>query len=215
MIHVQRIECNMFGENCYIVSDDTKECVIIDCGAFYDEERREVVDYIEREKLKPVRLIVTHGHLDHNFGNNTVFDKFGLKPEVSVADKELMENLPQQYMNFLRREMKIPVIPVGRFFDDGEKLTFGNHTFSIIPTPGHSKGSVMFYCEEEGLAFSGDTIFNGGIGRTDLPGGDYNEIISSIKYVLHNLPGNTVILPGHGPKTTVDNELKYNPYVGM
>ena len=215
MIHVQKIECNMFGENCYIVSDDTRECVIIDCGAFYDEERKELVDYIEREKLKPVRLIVTHGHLDHNFGNNTVFDHFGLKPEVSAADKELMENLPQQYMNFLRREMKIPVIPVGRFFEDGEKISFGNHTFSIIPVPGHSKGSVMFYCEEEGLAFSGDTIFNGGIGRTDLPGGDYNEIISSIKYVLNNLPGNTVILPGHGPQTTVSNELQFNPYVGL
>ena len=215
MIHVQKIECNMFGENCYIVSDDTRECVIIDCGAFYDEERKELVDYIEREHLTPKRLIVTHGHLDHNFGNNTVFDHYGLKPEVSRADKELMENLPQQYMSFLRREMKIPVIPVGRYFEDGEKITFGTHSFSIIPTPGHSKGSVMFYCEEEGLAFSGDTIFNGGIGRTDLPGGDYNEIISSIKYALHNLPGDTVILPGHGPQTTVSNELQYNPYVGL
>ncbi len=215
MIHVQRIECNMFGENCYIVSDDTLECVIIDCGAFYDEERREVVDYIRRKNLNPVRLIVTHGHLDHNFGNNTVFDNFGLKPEVSIEDKELMENLPGQYMMFLRREMKIPVIPVGRYFTEKDKITFGTHTFTIIPVPGHSKGSVMFYCEEEGLAFSGDTLFCGGIGRTDLQGGDYDEILRSLKYVLNNLPENTVVLPGHGPKTTIGDELRTNPYVGM
>lgn len=215
MIHVQRIECNMFGENCYIVSDETKECVIIDCGAFYEEERHELVDYINRENLKPVRLIVTHGHLDHNFGNNTVFDNYGLKPEVSLADKELMENLPQQYMGFLRREMKIPVIPAGHYFSNEEKITFGTHTFTIIPVPGHSKGSVIFYCEEERLAFSGDTLFCGGIGRTDLEGGSYKEIQDSLNYILHNLPEDTVVLPGHGPKTTIGNELRSNPYIGM
>lgn len=215
MIHVQRIECNMFGENCYVVSDDSRECIIIDCGAFYDEERRELVDYISREKLKPVRLIATHGHLDHNFGNNTVFDKYGLKPEVSEADRELMENLPQQYMSFLRREMKIPVIPVGHYFTDNEEISFGTHTFTIIPVPGHSRGSVMFYCKEEGLAFSGDTLFCGGIGRTDLMGGSYEDIQKSLQYILHNLPEDTVILPGHGPKTTIGAELYSNPYVSM
>ena len=96
MLNIQKFVCNMIRENCYVVSDETRECVIIDCGAYYEEERRAIVDYIRKENLKPKHLLATHAHIDHNFGNNTVYEAFGLKPEVEGADEKLMEKLPLQ-----------------------------------------------------------------------------------------------------------------------
>ena len=139
----------MIKENCYVVSDSSKECVIIDCGAYYEEERRAIVDYILNDNLKPVHLLVTHGHLDHNFGNNTVFDEFGLKPEAGYGDRELIENLKGQAKDTFGVEVDYDFPPVGHYFDDEEVISFGNHQFSIIPTPGHTPGGVTFYCKEE------------------------------------------------------------------
>ena len=132
----------MLQENCYVVSDETKECVIIDCGAFYPEERTSIVNYIKENELKPVHLLVTHGHLDHNFGNNTIYEAFGLKPEVSASDESLMKNLKTQAETFYQMQLDYDFPPIGKFFEDDEIIRFGNHQFEIILTPGDRKSVV-------------------------------------------------------------------------
>ncbi len=135
-----------------------------------------------RITLQPVHLLVTHGHLDHNFGNNTIHETFGLKPEVSAADESLMKNLKQQAEVFYQMQLDYDFPPVGHFFEENEVIRFGNHQFEIILTPGHSRGSVTFYCADEKVAFTGDTLFRGSIGRTDFKGGSMFQIINSLRF---------------------------------
>lgn len=215
MLDIQRFVCNMFQENCYVVSDDTNECVIIDCGAFYEEEKAAVVDYIRGKRLAPKHLLCTHAHIDHNFGNNVIHKAFGLMPDVCAEDSLLMDGLKGQAMAFIGLDYQEKMPPVGRFFSGGEFVSFGNHRFRIINTPGHTPGSVFFYCEEEKLAFSGDTLFKLSIGRTDFQFGDYDSIMASLKNIGETLPEDTVILPGHGEQTTIKYELAYNPYMSI
>lgn len=211
-MNIERFQCNMLQENCYVVSDETKECVIIDCGAFYPEERTAIVNYIKENQLKPVHLLVTHGHLDHNFGNNTLYDEFGLKPEVSASDENLMKHLKKQAETFYQMNLDYDFPPIGHFFEDDEIIHFGNHQLEIILTPGHSRGSVTFYCKEEKVAFTGDTLFQGSIGRTDFQGGSMFQIINSLRF-LAQLPDEVKVLPGHGNFTTIGEELAHNPYM--
>lgn len=202
----------MIRENCYVVSDDTKQCVIVDCGAYYPEERKAVEKYIEDNHLEPQHLICTHGHIDHNFGNNTIFELYGLKPEVHVDDEYLMDSLPSQAQSIAGVTLDYDMPPVGKYLTGKDVITFGDHQLHIIETPGHSKGSVFYYCPEEHLAFSGDTLFHNSIGRTDIPGGSMFQIIQSLR-VISQLPDETRILPGHGSITTMGNELSSNPYL--
>lgn len=214
MINIQRFECNPFQENCYIVSDESGEAIIVDCGAFYDEERKAVTKYIRDKKLRPIHLIATHGHIDHNFGNDTIYKEFGLKLEVNGKDEVLINHLPEQAMAFCNIKIEKDTIPpVEHYFTEQDTISFGSHTFCIIQTPGHTPGSVFFYCKEEHLAFSGDTLFRMSIGRTDFEFGNYTDIISSLHKITNILPPDTLILPGHGPKTTVKDELTMNPYI--
>lgn len=211
MINIERFACNMLQENCYIVSDETKQCVIIDCGAYYEEERKAIARYVSDNGLKPVHLLVTHGHLDHNFGNAFVEKEYGLKPEVSQADQRLMEHMEEQAQTF-NMTLNEPLPPVGRYFEDGEQIAFGSHKLTVIPTPGHSRGSVCFYCEQEHVMFTGDTLFKGSIGRTDFEGGSMLQIIQSLRMIAQ-MPDNIVVLSGHGEKTTLGFELAHNPYM--
>ena len=212
MLTIQRFECNMLQENCYIISDETKECVICDCGAYYPAERAAIVDYIRDNGLTPVHLLSTHGHIDHNFGNNTIFDEFGLKPEVHKEDQHLMDMLAEQAETLVGITLDYAMPPVGKYFGDGDEITFGSHRLQVIETPGHSKGSVFFYCPEEAIALSGDTLFRNSIGRTDYLGGSMFQIIQSLRMICQ-LPDNTVVYPGHGPQTTIGTELSSNPYL--
>ncbi len=202
----------MLQENCYVVSDDTKECVIIDCGAYYDEEGKAIVDYINSNGLHPVHLLVTHGHIDHNFGNHIVFKAFGLRPEVSGQDEDYIINLSEQAERIFHISFDIePVSPI-KIFKENETITFGNHKLKILETPGHSRGSVCFYEEDEHVLFTGDTLFRNSIGRTDLGGGSMMQIIQSLRF-LAQLPDDTEVYPGHGAKTTIGFELEHNPYM--
>ena len=212
MLTIQRFECNMLQENCYIISDETKECVICDWGAYYPAERAAIVDYIRDNGLTPVHLLSTHGHIDHNFGNNTIFDEFGLKPEVHKEDQHLMDMLAEQAETLVGITLDYAMPPVGKYFGDGDEITFGSHRLKVIETPGHSKGSVFFYCPEEAIALSGDTLFRNSIGRTDYLGGSMFQIIQSLRMICQ-LPDNTVVYPGHGPQTTIGTELSSNPYL--
>lgn len=212
MIEVKKFVVNMLQENCYVVSDETKECVIIDCGAFYPEERQAIVDYIKGNELKPKHLLATHGHLDHNFGNDTIYDAFNLQLEISSRDENLVNSLAAQAKKFYDMTLEIEHPPIGHFFEENEMVEFGTHKLKVLETPGHSKGCVCFWEESEGLLFSGDTLFRSSIGRTDLGGGSMMQIIQSLRF-LAQLPDQTVVLPGHGPQTTIGEELAHNPYM--
>ncbi len=201
----------MLQENTYVVSDATKECVVIDCGALYDEERAAIVSYIRKEGLTPVHLISTHGHFDHNLGNGIIFEAFGLKPEVPVEDEGLMD-LKKQMKDMLGTCLPIEEPPLGRLLSEGDTINFGHHTLTIIHTPGHTPGGVTFYCEAEHTAFTGDTLFQMSIGRTDFEGGSWTDMVNSLKR-LAMLPAQTVVYAGHGEATTISEELKYNPYM--
>lgn len=212
MIDIKRFAVNMLQENCYVVSDETKECVIIDCGAFYDEDKEAIKTYIQAKDLKPVHLLVTHGHLDHNFGNEFIFKTYGLKPEVSERDEKTMLNAKGQAAHFFDMELPIEMPDAGRLLEENDVVTFGSHTFKVLETPGHSKGSICFYCEQEKTLFSGDTLFRFSIGRTDLTGGSMMMIIQSLRF-LAQLPDDTNVYPGHGPETTIGDEVAHNPYM--
>ena len=211
-MEIKTFVCNMLEENCYVVSDETKECVIIDCGAFYGEERDAIVRYIDNNQLKPVHLLATHGHLDHNFGNNTILEHYGLKPEVAEGDRNMMNNYNQQAQKFYGMQLNFELPEAGSVITDNQDITFGNHKLKVIPTPGHSKGSVTFYCKEENVAFTGDTLFQQSVGRTDLHGGSMMQIIQSLR-ILAQLPDETVVKPGHGNDTTIGRELESNPFM--
>ena len=213
MINIQRFEVNPLQENCYVVSDDSRECVIIDCGAYYDEESIAIDNYLRKQQLKPVHLLATHGHLDHNFGNAHLFRQYGLKVEICAGDQQLVERLPQQAAALFGMEISDDQPPVGRLLNDGDGITFGQHTLQVIQTPGHSHGSCLFYCKEEGVVFSGDTLFRMSIGRTDFPEGSWQQMEQSLAKIAGTLPKDTVVYPGHGPQTTIADELQYNPYL--
>lgn len=213
MVNVYCFEVNPLQENCYVVSDDSHECVIIDCGAYYDEECVAIDNYLREQQLKPVRLLATHGHLDHNFGNAHLFQQYGLKVEICAEDQQLVERLPQQAAALFGMEISDDQPPVGRLLSDGDSITFGNHTLQVLSTPGHSHGSCLFYIQEEGIVFSGDTLFRMSIGRTDFPEGSWQQMEQSLTKIAGTLPKETVVYPGHGPQTTIADELQYNPYL--
>lgn len=212
-MNIKRFMCNPLQENCYVVSDDSKECVIIDCGAYYDEECAALDTYISEQQLRPVHLLATHGHLDHNFGNAHVFRKYGLKVEICAADQSLVEQLPEQAATLFGMQISDEQPPVGRLLSDGDEITFGQHRLKVLQTPGHSHGSCLFYCEEEHIAFTGDTLFRMSIGRTDFAEGSWTAMAHSLQTVIATLPKETIVLAGHGPQSTIADELMYNPYL--
>ncbi len=212
MIKVSRFVCNMLQENAYVVNDESCEAVVIDCGALYDMERNAIIRYIKDNELKPVHLLCTHGHFDHVIGNDTITREFGLKPEVAAEDKHLM-NLKKQLKDMMGMDYDNEVPPIGRQLAANDIIGFGTHSIKILPTPGHTPGSVTFYIETEHVAFTGDTLFKMSIGRTDFEGGSWTDMTNSLINVLAKLPDNTKVYPGHGEPTTIGDELRYNPYM--
>lgn len=211
MIKVERFVCNMIRENTYVLSDESNECVIIDCGAYYAEEQRAITEYISRERLQPMHLIATHGHIDHNFGNKLIADNYQLQVEVHHSDEQLMQHLDEQAISIAGVTLDFKEPPVGKYLTGSDEILFGSHKLELIETPGHTKGSVCFYCKSENLLFTGDTLFQGSVGRTDMPGGSMFMLIQSLR-TLSQMPDETVVLPGHGERSTIGDELKQNPY---
>ena len=158
MLHIERFQVNMLQENCYVVSDETKECVIIGAAPSIRKSAK-LLQYIKENQLKPVHLLVTHGHLDHNFGNNTIYQEFGLKPEVSAADENLMKGLAKQAGNLLSDATQLPVSALSANSSRTEECQVRQPRVGVIATPDHSSGSVTFYCEAETRSHTGDTLF--------------------------------------------------------
>lgn len=204
----------MLQENCYVVSDETKEAVVIDCGAWFKEERQAIVDYIDGNGLKPCHLLCTHGHFDHCSGNDTIYNHYGLKPEAAKDDQWLMEGMVEQTEKIVGVRLNMDVPPVGRYLMPNDEVTFGSHTLKVLATPGHTPGSVMFYCEAEHVVFSGDTLFKMSVGRTDFERGSYTAMVDSLQTIA-KLPADTTVLSGHGAQTTIGDELMFNPFLNL
>ena len=213
MLTIKCFTCNMLAENCYVVSDKTRDCVIIDCGAYYPGEGEAIVRYIREQHLTPRHLLCTHGHFDHCMGNGYIFRAFGLKPKAHQDDSFLMEKIEQQTSEILGIPIPLDAPPVDSYLKDIDTITFGSHTLQILHTPGHTPGGIVFYDAAEHIAFSGDTLFRMSIGRTDFERGSYEEMITSLHQLATQLPADTKIYAGHGPETTMADEIRYNPYM--
>jgi len=201
---------NDFQENTYLLYDESNECIIIDAGNYYDNENQEVLDFIISKNIKPVRLLNTHCHIDHIVGNLFFSEKFNLAPEAHIEENFLIKNSVTAAGLFGLTVKQPPVIK--KYLNDLDIVRFGHSEIQCIFVPGHSRGSLAFYSKEFKFVITGDVLFNGSIGRTDLPGGDYNTIITSITERLFTLPENVIIYPGHGHESTIVNELMNNPF---
>ena len=213
MLSVKKFEFNMFAVNTFVVFDVfSREAAVIDAGMLYDDEWQEFSDYVEKERLKIKYLLNTHLHIDHLFGVAEAVNRYGIGLSASTADSMLSDRVDQQAAMFgIRRKME--QINIEHPLADGDEIRLGNSILKVIATPGHSLGGICFYSADDGLLFSGDTLFQTGIGRTDLPGGDYATLIHSITDRLLTLPDDTKVLPGHGPSTTIAMERQYNPFL--
>jgi hydroxyacylglutathione hydrolase len=196
--------------NTYILADNSKKCAIIDCGCYDRSEFDDLVRFIESRELTPVMLLNTHCHLDHIFGNNFILEKYNLKALAGKDDENNRKNAVQHAALF-GLSMNEPPEP-GEFITDGQIIRFGSIELSALHVPGHSSGSMAFYCEKSDVVFTGDALFAGSIGRTDLDGGDYDTLIKSIHSRLFALPPSTVVYPGHGSQTTIEKERMTNPF---
>lgn len=211
MIKVEKFVVNPLGENSLVLSDETRECIFIDPGFFYEEEHVEIKDYIATNKLKPVKITNTHCHFDHIMGVEFIRNEYKIPFWAHADDAFWIEKAIDQGKMF-GFNMK-PVSPIDAFLHENEFIEFGNSKLKIIHVPGHSPGHVVFYSEKDELLIAGDVLFHGSIGRTDLPGGDYDTLISSIKTKLFALPDNTKVYCGHGPETTLGFEKENNPFL--
>lgn len=213
MLTVKVFQVNPIMENCYVVSDETNEACIIDCGCCNESEWNEINTYIISNNLKPVHLLCTHCHFDHIWGCGFASRDYNLKAEGSMTDFELYNGLNPQFNMFGLPSPTTPAMPPLKDITDSTPITFGSHHFDVIATPGHTQGGICLYCEAEATLFSGDTLFQGSIGRTDLPGGNYNTIIKSVTENLLTLPEDTKVYTGHGPSTTIGYEKRFNPFI--
>ena len=211
-MQIQVFTFNQFFENTIIVFDKTKECVIIDPGCYTISEKDTLQKYISTNKLVPVKLINTHCHIDHILGNNFIAKTYDLELEMNANDMELIKSSNEIAQLYGFTDYEMSPLPK-KFLNEGDTLEFGNSQFKILFTPGHAPGHISLYSEKDGLLISGDVLFNNSIGRTDLPGGNYDLLIESIKNKILTLNDNTIVYCGHGPSTTIGNERLNNPFL--
>ncbi|MCH5225168.1 MAG: MBL fold metallo-hydrolase [Muribaculaceae bacterium] len=212
-MQVAIFQFSLFGINTYVVFDpESKECVIVDPGMSNPDEEEAIEDFLTTKGLTLTQVINTHLHIDHVAGIPFLREKFGVPVKAHEADKFMADGIQEQARMFgLFKDFG--EIEISDYLKPGDKIEIGNGRLDVIGVPGHSKGSIALYDPEGHYVITGDALFKGSIGRTDLPGGDYKELIDSIGKELLNLPDDTVILPGHGPASTIGEEKKTNPFL--
>ena len=210
-MEVKTFTFNEFQENTYVLYDDTKECIIIDPGCNNEAEQAELVDFIESNSLKPVKLVNTHCHIDHVLGNDFVARKYHLSLEAHEGESAVLSNM-QSVANMYGIPY-VPSPPIEVHLDETKVLKFGNTEMEILFTPGHSPASVSFFHRASDQLIAGDVLFRGSIGRTDLPGGNFDTLIASIKDKFYPLGEDVIVYCGHGPTTTIGMEMRTNPFL--
>ena len=203
---------NQFLENTIVLSDSTNECIIIDPGCYNNEEKQILENYIITNNLKPVKLINTHCHIDHILGNNFVSSNWDIDLEINKNDLNLLNESNQIAKIYGFFDYENSPNPK-RFLNEEDMVNFGNSELKVIFTPGHAPGHISLYSAKDNFIISGDVIFKNSIGRTDLPGGDFNTLIETINNKILSLADNVIIYCGHGPITTVGDERKNNPFL--
>jgi glyoxylase-like metal-dependent hydrolase (beta-lactamase superfamily II) len=211
MVQLKSFVCNPYQENTYILFDETRECVIIDPGMNNGSEQNAVFQFVAEQKLNPVLLLNTHCHIDHVLGNKWVFETYGLLPQFHEGELPLLAAIPSYAP---QQGIRYEVSPIPEFFlAETGTIKFGNNELELIFTPGHSPAHLCFYSRPANILIGGDVLFHGSIGRTDLPGGNFNELIKNIKYKLFILPDDCKVYPGHGPATSIGFEKQHNPFL--
>ncbi|KYG78754.1 MBL fold metallo-hydrolase [Roseivirga echinicomitans] len=213
MIKIKPFTFNPFMENTYVLFDETKEAVIIDPGCYEKEEEAELVKFIESEGLKVKSLLNTHGHIDHVLGNDFVKRKFNVDLVIGEHDEETLRSVGVYAANYGFQNYT-PAQP-NKFLKEGDTVKFGKSALKVYFTPGHAPGHIVFVNEEENICIGGDVLFEGSIGRTDLPGGDLDTLIDSIHSKLFKLDDDMVVYPGHGGPTTIGDEKANNPFCAI
>lgn len=213
MLNVQTFTFNPVQENTYILYNEERLCCIIDPGCYFASEEIELRNFIELHQLTPKYLLNTHCHLDHIFGNRFIHKTFGLALHLHKLEKQVLDLGPASgqmwQLPFDNYDGELV------FIDEGDKILLGNDELDILFTPGHSPGHICFYNRSGKFLIGGDVLFNGSVGRTDLPGGNFETLEQSIKTKLYTLPGDVIVYPGHGSSTTIGDEMKTNPFVKM
>ncbi|HNW88889.1 MAG TPA: MBL fold metallo-hydrolase [Bacteroidales bacterium] len=211
MLTIKTFQFNDFGVNTYVLSNENNECVIIDPGCYTPAEQKSFDDFLETSKLKIEKLLITHCHVDHILGVAHLEDKFGAGAWIHPAGKEFLR-ASVGYASVFGFDLERVITPAC-YINEGEQISLGRDTIDVLYTPGHAEGSVCFVTHAQKIVFSGDVLFQESIGRTDLPTGDYDLLIGSIKDKLMKLEDDYTVYPGHMAKTTIGNERKNNPYL--
>ncbi|MBP9098844.1 MAG: MBL fold metallo-hydrolase [Ferruginibacter sp.] len=210
MLQIKLFEFSPIQENTYVLYNEFNDCLIIDPGCYYDDEKDELVNFLIKMDLKPKMLLNTHCHLDHVFGNKFIAEKFGLTLQIHRNEKLVLDFAPKSGLLY-----NLPFDNYNGDFiylEEGNKILLGNDELTVIEAPGHSPGHICFYCAAQHFIISGDVLFKRSIGRTDLPGGDHETLLKNIREKLFTLPGETKVYSGHGPVTTIGEEKNRNPF---
>lgn len=211
MLKIKTFTFNPFQENTYLLINEHNEGLLIDPGCCEPSEYTELQEYLTNNNIKLTMLLNTHAHVDHVLGYEFVSRTYGLTTRLHEAEMPVYRAVKTYASNygFVYQDGPEPT----ELLSDGERITFGNNVLEVLFCPGHSPGSVVFYCKEQNFAIAGDVLFYRSIGRTDLPGGDHATLLRSIKAKMYTLPEETIVYPGHGPQTTIGSEKIYNPFV--
>lgn len=213
MIEIKSFVFGSFQENTYILFDETKECILIDPGCYEREEKEELVEFIENNDLRIKLLLNTHCHIDHVLGNYFIKEKYKVPLLIHQKDNPTLKSVKVYapvygFQHYQEAE-------VDGFLEEGDVIKFGSSQLKVIFVPGHAPGHIAFINKELNICIGGDVLFYQSIGRTDLPGGNYDILIQSIHSKIFPLADSVVIYPGHGPETTVGHEKKYNPFCAI
>ncbi|MCB8964803.1 MAG: MBL fold metallo-hydrolase [Bacteroidales bacterium] len=208
---IKQFVFNPFQENTYLLYDETGEAIIVDAGCHTSSETAEVKQFAEENNLTVKFLVNTHCHIDHVLGVNALRSAFGVESYAHREELPMLQTVPSQAQMF---GFDIDTVPqIDKTLEDGDTIKFGNTTLQVIHTPGHTPGGICLYSTSNNIVLTGDTLFQGSIGRTDLGGGSFDSIINSITTRLLTLPDEVIALPGHGPATTIGKERVFNPYL--
>lgn len=210
MFQLKSFVNNPYQENTYLLFDESGQCAIIDPGMYTAAEQNQVVNFITAHQLKPQLLLNTHCHIDHVLGNKFVYEQYGLKPQFHEGEMGVLAAIPS-YAPQMGFQYELSPLPE-KFLPESGSIALGNCKLELIFAPGHSPAHLCFYAADDKILIGGDVLFRGSIGRTDLPGGNYGQLIKNIREKLFTLPDDCTVYPGHGDATTIGFEKRHNPF---